>query len=209
TAYHEAGHTIIGVKKEPETDPVYKVSIMPRGKGLGVTISIPEGDQISMSQNEAEAVMAMMMGGRQAEAITFGDKTTGASNDIERATALARAAVYQYGWSALGPINLMPSQEYGYSADLLDKAEVEVKKFLDKSVEEATKVILDNTDAYKRIAEGLIEFETIDRNEVDLLIGGDDAFEKIRRARAALEEETPSVSTPPQSEIRAASPTIN
>jgi cell division protease FtsH len=185
TAYHEAGHAIVG-RLVPEHDPVYKVSIMPRGRALGVTMFLPESDQYSASKQKLESQISSLYGGRLAEQIIFGtDKvTTGASNDIERATELARNMVTKWGLSErLGP--LAYSEEEGEvflgrsvtkhksvseeTAHLIDE---EIRSVIDRNYERAERLLRENMDILHAMADALMKYETIDRLQLDDLMAG-------------------------------------
>lgn len=195
TAYHEAGHTMIGLKV-PTADPVHKVTIIPRGMALGVTQSLPEGDKYSHTKEYLLGQIAMLMGGRIAEGEFIGAEkiTTGASNDIERATVLARSMVCEYGMSDLGPLTFGKkeeqiflgreiSQHRDYSEDTAIKIDQEVKKIISEQYDRAVKIIQDNKEAMVRLAEALLELETLDAIQ-------------IRRVVAGLPIETDSSSSP-------------
>ena len=184
TAYHEAGHTLVGLKV-PSADPVHKVSIIPRGMALGVTMQLPEGDKHSYTKEYLLSQIAILMGGRLAEEIYLGEDmiTTGASNDIERATELARSMVCEYGMSTLGPLTFGKkeeqiflgreiSQHRDYSEDTAIKIDQEVKKIIAEQYEIARKVIVENADAMVRIAEALLVKETLDGVQIRRLAAG-------------------------------------
>ena len=184
TAYHEAGHTLVGLKM-PSADPVHKVSIIPRGMALGVTQQLPEGDRYSYTREYLTSQIAILMGGRIAEEIYFGDSkvTTGASNDIERATELARAMVCEYGMSELGPLTFGKkeeqiflgreiSQHRDYSEDTAIKIDVEVKKIVARQYEVAKSVLTENADAMVRLSEALLEYETLDGVQIRRVVAG-------------------------------------
>ncbi len=184
TAYHEAGHTLVGLKV-PSADPVHKVSIIPRGMALGVTMQLPEGDRHSYTKEYLLSQIAILMGGRLAEEIYLGEDfvTTGASNDIERATELARAMVCEYGMSKLGPLTFGKkeeqiflgreiSQHRDYSEDTAIKIDQEVKKIIAEQYEIAKKVIKENGDAMVRLAETLLEYETLDGVQIRRVVAG-------------------------------------
>ena len=184
TAYHEAGHTLVGVKM-PSADPVHKVSIIPRGMALGVTQQLPEGDRHSYTKEYLLSQIAILMGGRIAEEIYLGEEfvTTGASNDIERATELARAMVCEYGMSDLGPLTFGKkeeqiflgreiSQHRDYSEDTAIKIDSEVKKIIAVQYDKARAVISGDNDAMVRLAEALLEFETLDSVQIRRAIAG-------------------------------------
>jgi cell division protease FtsH len=184
TAYHEAGHTLVGLKV-PSADPVHKVSIIPRGMALGVTQQLPEGDRHSYTKQHLLSQIAILMGGRLAEEIYLGAEqvTTGASNDIERATELARAMVCEYGMSDLGPstfgkkeeqifLGREISQHRDYSEDTAIKIDQEVKKIIAGQYEAARKIIKDNGEAMERLAEALLEHETLDGVQIRRVVAG-------------------------------------
>lgn len=184
TAYHEAGHTLVGLKV-PSADPVHKVSIIPRGMALGVTMQLPEADRHSYTKEYILSQIAILMGGRIAEELYFGEAqvTTGASNDIERATELARSMVCEYGMSELGPLTFGKkeeqiflgreiSQHRDYSEDTAIKIDQEVKKIVAMQYEKAKKIITDNNDAMIRLSEELIKRETLDGVQIRRLVAG-------------------------------------
>jgi len=184
TAYHEAGHTLVGLKV-PSADPVHKVSIIPRGMALGVTMQLPEGDRHSYTKEHLTSQIAILMGGRIAEEIYLGmnNITTGASNDIERATELARSMVCEYGMSELGPLTFGKkeeqiflgreiSQHRDYSEDTAIKIDKEVKKIIAEQYENARTIITENSEAMERLSEALIERETLDGVQIRRLVAG-------------------------------------
>ncbi|ACE85717.1 ATP-dependent zinc metalloprotease FtsH [Cellvibrio japonicus] len=179
TAYHEAGHAIVG-RLVPEHDPVHKVTIIPRGRALGVTQFLPEGDKYSMSRRALESSICTLFGGRIAEEMTLGEEgiTTGASNDIERATAIARNMVTKWGLSArLGPLHYgeeegmypgMASQQY--SDETSKHIDEEVRRIIDACYTRARKILEDNRDILEAMKDALMEYETIDAEQVDDLM---------------------------------------
>jgi len=184
TAYHEAGHTLVGLKV-PSADPVHKVSIIPRGMALGVTMQLPEGDRHSYTKEHLTSQIAILMGGRIAEEIYLGvnNITTGASNDIERATELARSMVCEYGMSELGPLTFGKkeeqiflgreiSQHRDYSEDTAIKIDQEVKKIVAAQYENARTIITENSDAMLRLSEALLERETLDGVQIRRIVAG-------------------------------------
>lgn len=184
TAYHEAGHTLVGLKM-PSADPVHKVSIIPRGMALGVTQQLPEGDRYSYTREYLTSQIAILMGGRISEEIYFGEEqvTTGASNDIERATELARAMVCEYGMSELGPLTFGKKEEQiflgreiaqhrDYSEDTAIKIDSEVKKIIAEQYARARTVLTENADSMVRLAEALLEFETLDSVQIRRVVAG-------------------------------------
>ena len=184
TAYHEAGHTLIGVKLKG-LDPIHKVTIIPRGMALGITQTLPEKDMLNLSKSKAVSMIAFLFGGRAAEEIIYKDFTTGAGNDIERATALARSMVTEWGMSEkLGPQAYEKSEgpvflgmNYGqksknYSDAKALEIDSEVTRFIDEGYAKALEILTTNKDALERLTQGLLEFETIDGNEVEMLVNG-------------------------------------
>ena len=200
TAFHEAGHAIVG-RLVPEHDPVYKVSIMPRGRALGITMFLPERDSYSASKQKLESQISSLFGGRLAEQIIFGKDqvTTGASNDIERATALARNMVTRWGLSdRLGP--LAYSEEEGEvflgrsvtkhksvseeTAHLIDE---EIRSVIDRNFERAERLLRENMEKLQAMADALMKYETIDRLQIDDIMEG-----KAPRPPANWEDNSPS-----------------
>ncbi|USD40684.1 ATP-dependent zinc metalloprotease FtsH [Vibrio sp. SCSIO 43135] len=183
TAYHEAGHAIVG-RLVPEHDPVYKVSIIPRGRALGVTMYLPEQDRVSMSRQHLESMVSSLYGGRLAEELIYGaDKvSTGASNDIERATDIARKMVTQWGFSEkLGP--LLYAEEEGevflgrsvtqtkhMSDDTAKLIDDEVRKIIDRNYDRAKQILEDNMDIMHAMKDALMKYETIDAGQIDDLM---------------------------------------
>src|SRR5690606_20494320 len=182
TAYHEAGHAVVALRT-PGLDPVHKITIVPRGRALGVTASLPEEDRHSYSRDYLIASLAMLYGGRAAEEMIFGKAkiTTGAGNDIERATAMARRMVTQFGMSEnIGPIAIGDSehevflgreigQRRAISENVAQQVDAEVKRLLDEAYQAAMTTLEENRDLLERIAVALLERETLDRDEIDLL----------------------------------------
>ena len=185
TAYHEAGHAIVGLKV-PEHDPVYKVSIMPRGRALGITMFLPERDQYSASKRKLESQISSLFGGRIAEALIFGDDaiTTGASNDIERATEIARSMVTKWGLSErMGPLAYAEDEGEVFlgrsvtqhkhmseaTAKLIDE---EIRVLIDRNYDRAERILKENMDKLHMMAEALVKYETIDRNQIDAIMEG-------------------------------------
>lgn len=183
TAYHEAGHAIVG-KLVPEHDPVYKVSIMPRGRALGVTMFLPERDQYSASKQKLDSMISSLYGGRIAEELIFGweQVSTGASNDIERATELARNMVTKWGLSQrLGP--LAYSEEEGevflgrsvtqhktVAEETSHTIDEEIRCIIDKNYERSVKILKENTDILHTMAAALMKYETIDKFQIEDLM---------------------------------------
>ncbi len=185
TAYHEAGHAVVG-RLVPDHDPVYKVSIIPRGRALGVTMFLPEEDRYSNSKERINGMIAALFGGRVAEEEIFGEDavTTGASNDIERATGLARSMVTKWGLSAkLGPLAYAEeeneiflgksvSQQKTVSDKTADTIDSEIRSIIDVQYSRATKLIRDNLDKMHVMADALMKYETIDAKQIDEIMEG-------------------------------------
>lgn len=182
TAYHEAGHTLVGLKIE-HVDPVHKVTIIPRGMALGVTMYLPEKDRLSATKEYLLGNIAMSMGGRIAEDIFIGSVTTGASNDIEKATEIARSMVCEYGMSDLGPLAYGKkeeqiflgreiSQHRDYSEDTAIKIDQAVQKIISEQYSRAETIIKENKDSMIRLAEALLEFETLDSVQIRRVVAG-------------------------------------
>ncbi|MCC2677722.1 MAG: cell division protein [Pseudobdellovibrio sp.] len=204
TAYHEAGHTLVG-KVLPGLDPIHKVTIIPRGMALGLTQTLPEKDALSFSKMQAENWIAFAFGGRAAEELVFKDFTTGASNDIERATSMARKMVCEWGMSPLGPLayekgDNPPFLGMGYGAKSKDYSEAkaqeidaEISKIINNGYSVALKILTDQRDALERLTQALLEFETIDAAEVDMLIQGA-AVSEIQKIRNNRKENSQAAS---------------
>jgi cell division protease FtsH len=183
TAYHEAGHAIVG-RLVPEHDPVYKVSIIPRGRALGVTMFLPKKDSYSISKRKLNCQVASLFGGRIAEEIVFGEDavTTGASNDIERATDIAHKMVKLWGMSSvMGPmaygeeegevfLGRQVTKHKHISDETFTKVDSEIRKIIDTNYSLAYKILEDNRDILDAMAAALVEFETIDTNQIDDLM---------------------------------------
>ncbi|MBY0423152.1 MAG: ATP-dependent zinc metalloprotease FtsH, partial [Parvularculaceae bacterium] len=205
TAYHEAGHALVGVSI-PGNDPVHKATIIPRGRALGMVQYLPERDRYSMSLEQMKARIAMAMGGRVAEELKFGKEkvTSGAAQDIEHATKIARAMVTQYGLSEkLGPIAYAEDEGEVFlgqtiartkaiSTDTAKLIEDEIKRFVIEGFDRAKGVLSDRRDAWERIAQALLEHETLTGEEINMLIRG----EKIIR-----EEQKDAGAAPPPSSV--------
>jgi cell division protease FtsH len=187
TAYHEAGHAIVGLNV-PSHDPVYKVTIIPRGRALGVTMFLPEEDRYSYSRERLESQIASMFGGRIAEELIFGREkvTTGASNDIQRVTEIARNMVTKWGFSEkLGPMTYSEdegevflghsvTQHKNVSADTANLIDSEIKAIVDRNYEKAESILNENMDKLHTMADALIKYETIDEKQIaDIMAGRD------------------------------------
>lgn len=187
TAYHEAGHAIVG-RLVPEHDPVYKVTIIPRGRALGVTMYLPEGDKYSMNRVAIESQLCSLYGGRVAEELIFGEDkvTTGASNDIERATKMARNMVTKWGLSdELGPVaygeeedevflGRSVTQHKNVSDETARKIDEVVRSILDKAYAKTKQILTDNLDKLHSMSQLLLQYETIDAPQIDAIMEGRD-----------------------------------
>lgn len=183
TAYHEAGHTLVGMNL-PHTDPIHKVSIMPRGGALGVTQTLPNEDMLSLTNERAENFIAFLMGGRCAEEIVYGQMTSGASNDIERATSLARSMVCKWGMSEkMGPINYHKSgvsaftghgENVDYSEKTAQEIDEEINRIVEKNYRQAINILKSNRDGLDRLAHALMAWETVDFQQVKDVVAGID-----------------------------------
>ena len=185
TAYHEMGHVLIG-KLVPKSDPVHKVTIIPRGRALGVTASLPEEDLHSYSKEYIEAKIVMLMGGRAAEKLVFGNTTSGASNDIKRATDLARRMVCDWGMSeVIGPINYSTSEDElflgreiahqkEFSESTQEKIDSEVKSILFGANAKAEEILEENIELLHKTSKILLERETLDAIEIEMLMKGEE-----------------------------------
>ena len=205
TAYHEAGHALVALSV-PKHDPLHKVTIIPRGRALGVTMSLPERDKYSMTKVEMTSKLAMMFGGRVAEELIFGEEnvTTGAGNDIQQATGLARSMVTEYGFSEkLGPLRYSANEEevfLGHSvtqqknmsdqtADMIDS---EVRGLIEEAEQTARRILTERNEDLEKIAQALLEFENLSGEEIDSLLKGEDIIR-------------PSTDDPPSGEGRKSS----
>ena len=202
TAYHEAGHAIVGLSV-PEHDPVHKVSIIPRGRALGVTMYLPEQDRLSYSKRRLESQLSSLFGGRIAEEIIFGEDsvTTGASNDIQRATELATNMVKKWGLSALvGPLAFTEEEGSGFlgqgqsdkamSASTAEKIDDEIRKLIEDNYKRSQKILEEKIDILHAMAKALIEYETIDSDQVNQIMQGDEPS-------PPRDYDSPDDSTPP------------
>jgi cell division protease FtsH len=203
TAYHEAGHTLVGLNL-PQTDPIHKVSIIPRGMALGVTQTLPNEDMLSLTKEKGENLIAFLMGGRCAEEVIFQEYTNGASNDIERATDLARNMVCNWGMSKLGPINYsrpssmniyQGSDASQFSDETAKRIDTEIANLVQVNYEKAKSILQENIDALHRIAEGLMVWETLDADQIKKLIAGTDIGQPMPFKRSNTND-APSVSIP-------------
>jgi cell division protease FtsH len=193
TAYHEAGHALVAKLLAKNTDPVHKVTIIPRGPALGITQQLPKEDRLSMSRDFAKARLAVLMGGRVAEEIVFGQFTTGAGNDIKQASNLARRMVTEFGMSdIIGPISYASDEESvflgrdftsrsrSYSETIANQIDDEVRKFVFEGNTEARRLLDENRETLEKLAVALLERETLDAEEVDAIVMGRDLPQRDR-----------------------------
>lgn len=216
TAYHEAGHAIVGYLV-PEHDPIHKVTIIPRGRALGVTFFLPEGDQISESKQKLDGKIATLYAGRIAEGLIYGEEniSTGASNDIRVATMYARSMVTQWGFSdRLGPL-LYESEDNGYGKyrDISDETakiiDEEAKIVIDRNYAQAKKILTENIDILHAMKDALIKYETIDANQVAALMARQevqppadwDEGNKKTTSSHSQDMDTPSTLSPAKPEL--------
>jgi cell division protease FtsH len=182
TAYHEAGHVLVAAKRD-HADPLHKVTIIPRGMALGVTMQLPEEDKHTVTKDYLETQLAILMGGRCAEEIFMNRKTTGAGNDIERSTDLARKMVCEYGMSRLGPLTFGKkeeqiflgreiSQHRDFSEETARQIDAEVKSLVEEAYRSAYSILDSNHDIMHRMAAALLERETLDAQDIKMIIEG-------------------------------------
>ncbi len=205
TAYHESGHAIVA-RMLPKTDPVHKITIIPRGRALGVTMQLPEGDRYSMDKERLLCTIAVLFGGRIAEELFMNQMTTGASNDFERATAIARDMVTRYGMTAeLGPmvyadnegevfLGRSVTKTTNMSEDTMQKVDNQIRKIIDEQYKVARAILENNRDKVEVMTKALLEWETIDADQINDIIEG-------RPPRPPKVPEAPmdSTGTPPAS----------
>ncbi len=183
TAYHEAGHAVVGIKL-PECDPVYKATIIPRGGALGMVVSLPEIDRLNWHKSECEQKLAMTMAGKAAEVIKYGEDhvSNGPAGDIQQASSLARAMVMRWGMSEkVGNIDYAEAHEgyqgstggFSVSAHTKEMIEEEVKRFIQEAYERAHGLLMEYKDEWNRLAEGLLEYETLTGEEIKRVLNGD------------------------------------
>ena len=191
TAYHEAGHAIVGLSL-PKCDPVYKATIIPRGGALGMVVSLPEMDRLNYHKDEVKQKIAMTMAGKAAEIIKYGEEgvSNGPAGDIQQASALARAMVMRWGMSdKVGPVDYAEAHEgysgstggFSISAHTKELIEKEVRELIDEGYEIARKILIEREEEFERLAQGLLEHETLTGDDIGKVIrgeplGGDDDF---------------------------------
>ncbi|MGB0508356.1 MAG: ATP-dependent metallopeptidase FtsH/Yme1/Tma family protein, partial [Pikeienuella sp.] len=185
TAYHEAGHALVGILLD-KCDPVYKATIIPRGGALGMVMSLPEMDRLNWHRSECEQKIAMTMAGKAAEILKYGadEVSNGPAGDIQQASGLARAMVMRWGMSdAVGNIDYQQAHEgymgngagsFSVSATTKELVESEVKRIIDEGYETAHRLISENWEQFDRLAQGLLEFETLTGDEIENVMKGDD-----------------------------------
>ena len=178
TAYHESGHALVA-RLMPKADPVHKVTVIPRGRALGVTMQLPEGDRYSTDKIRMQSTISILFGGRIAEEVFMGEMTTGASNDFERATQIARDMVMRYGMSeAMGPmvyaenegevfLGRSVTKTTNVSEETMQRVDVEVRRIIDEQYAVARRHIEANKDKMHAMAKALLEWETIDTEQID------------------------------------------
>jgi cell division protease FtsH len=201
TAYHESGHTIVAAVI-PAADPLHKVTIIPRGRALGLTQQLPTEDKYSYSKRYLDAMLAVLMGGRIAEEVFLGEITTGAGNDIERATTMARRMVCEWGMSELGPATFGKKEEaiflgrefaqhQDYSEATAIEIDKEVRRILDKAYNQAKEIITGNKSALDRIARKLLERETLEGWEVNDILREETGIDYLKMKEYYPEEASP------------------
>src|SRR5437868_1831823 len=217
TAYHEAGHTLVGLKV-PNADPVHKVTIIPRGMALGVTQQLPEGDRHNYTKDYLLGQIAILMGGRSAGETFIGNITTGASNDIEKATELARAMVCEYGMSELGPLTFGKKEEQiflgreiaqhrDFSEETAIRIDSEVRKIVTEQYVRATKIIQENRDTLGRLSETLLERESLDGVQIRRIVAGL-SLDDDQTPASKDDEERPQLKEPTASPLKPILPPI-
>ena len=183
TAYHEAGHALVA-RLMPKTDPVHKVTVIPRGRALGVTMQLPEGDRYSLDKERMLSTISVLFGGRIAEEVFMNQMTTGASNDFERATGIARDMVTRYGMTdELGPMVYAENEGEVFlgrsitktttmSEETMRKVDGVIRRIIDEQYNIARRLIETNKDKMHAMAQALLEWETIDAEQIDDIMGG-------------------------------------
>jgi cell division protease FtsH len=213
TAYHDAGHALVAAMMK-HSDPLHKVTIIPRGMALGVTMQLPIDDKHTYSREYLETRIAIMMGGRVAEELFLRQMTTGAGNDIEQATELARKMVCEWGMSQLGPLTFGKKEEQiflgreiaqhrDYSEDTAIKIDQEVRRIVDDGYKAAVDVLSGNRETLDKIARTLLEREVLDAHEIQMIIEGKELPSKPPVPR---EEEVQKVLKPEPGRQPSASP---
>lgn len=218
TAFHEAGHTLVGLKV-PNADPVHKVTIIPRGMALGLTQQLPEGDRHNYSKEYMLGQIAILMGGRIAEEVFLNDITTGASNDIERATELARSMVCEYGMSHLGPLTFGKkeeqiflgreiSQHRDFSEDTAIKIDQEVKRLVSEQYDRAKQIITENQETMIRLTELLLERESLDGVQIRRIVANLPLDDEPPSSAISDDDERPQLKEPAAKALKPILPPI-
>ena len=198
TAYHEAGHAIV-MKALPNSDPVHQITIIPRGMAGGFTMSLPENEKFFMTKGDMINMIKHLLGGRVAEELKLDDISTGASNDLERATAIARQMITKYGFSAkLGPVSFSSNDEVflgkdlstrqNYSEETASEIDAEIKHILESCYEATTNILKENDEAFERVAQALLLIETLDGDQFNDLYEGKVTPEELAESVKAHEE---------------------
>ncbi|MBO6897915.1 MAG: ATP-dependent zinc metalloprotease FtsH [Shimia sp.] len=212
TAYHEAGHALVGLKL-PECDPVYKATIIPRGGALGMVVSLPEMDRLNWHKSECEQKLAMTMAGKAAEIIKYGDDhvSNGPAGDIQQASQLARAMVMRWGMSdKVGNIDYAEAHEgyqgntggFSVSAHTKELIEEEVKRLIQEGYEAAHKLLTDHNEEWERLAQGLLEYETLTGDEIKRVMDGEPPHSDDNNGDDTDEGNAPSVTAIPKTKPR-------
>jgi cell division protease FtsH len=195
TAVHESGHALVARFVGAEADPVHKVTIIPRGRALGLTQQLPVEDRLSMTREFAQNTICILLGGRVAEEIIFGQKTTGAGNDIERATELARSMVTEWGMSdEFGPLNFAGSKQEVFlgrdlqqadrhSEDTSQRIDAEIRSIVMHQYQRATELLSQRRGELERVSEALLDYETIDNNDISAILSGEEIKRPLPAAR--------------------------
>ena len=206
TAYHEAGHALVAALRE-HSDPLHKVTIIPRGMALGVTMQLPIDDKHTYTRDYLETRLAIMMGGRVAEELFLNTMTTGAGNDIEQASDLARKMVCEFGMSTLGPITFGKkeeqiflgreiSQHRDFSEETAQKIDEEVRRFVDEGYKSAVNILQTNRTSLEKIAMALLEREVLDANEIQMIIEGKELPARVNPNAPTSKDEVQHVLKP-------------
>ena len=200
TAYHESGHAVVSLLLPSDKDPVHKVTIIPRGRALGVTMQLPTEDRYSVTKTYAENQIAVLMGGRIAEELAFSELTSGAGNDFERATELAQKMVRDWGMSSLGPLvygrkegEVFLGRDFTQSSDVSEltsqQIDTEVKRIVVAQYDRAKALLTANMPLLERMAKALLEYETIDTADIEKILQGKDITREKPTSRIKSREE--------------------
>ena len=189
TAYHEAGHAIV-MRATPDSDPVHQITIIPRGMAGGFTMWLPEKDRFFVTKGHMLDNIKHLLGGRVAEQLKLDDISTGASNDLQRATAIAKSMVTEYGFSeVIGPVSLSSDDEVflgrdfsktqNYSDEMASKVDAEIKRIIEECYQETTRILKEHDDAFERVAQALLLVETLDGEQFERLFTGEVSAEEL------------------------------